>query len=121
MENSPLSKTGVYSNIVLSVILYLLTCGIYYFFWNAHQMKCLNFLLKREEFSFWLWLLLTIVTCGLFHIYYQYKMSSTLVELQVAYKLEKSENLPLISILLTLFGFSIIVDCIQQHELNKFA
>jgi hypothetical protein len=122
IENETVSTTDIYSNIVLSVILCLLTFGIYYLIWNANQMYKLNLMLGRQEFHFWLWFFMTLLTLGLFHIYYQYKMSSAIVELQRAKGKSVSENLPLISVILTVFGISsIVTDAIQQYEINKIA
>ena len=82
-------------------------------------MKTFNGLLEREEFSFWIWLFATIITCGIFHIYYEYKMGVALIEIQEKYEMRVDNYLHIISLLLTLFGLSIVVDAIQQNEINK--
>ena len=106
-------------NIPLYLILTILTCGLFNIYWNYRQMEACNVLLNRREFSFWIWLLLTIVTCGLYHIFYQYKMGAAIVEIQHLMKREVFDKLPLISVLVTILGLSIVVDCIHQHEINK--
>ena len=106
-------------NIVVSLILTILTCGIYDLYWNAKQMKTMNGLLEREELFFWTWLLISIITCGLFHLYYEYKMGLALVEIQEKYDMRVDTNLPLISLGLSIFGFSFVVDAIHQNEINK--
>jgi hypothetical protein len=106
-------------NIPLYLILTILTCGIFNLYWNYRQMEVCNAVLKRREFSFWVWLLLTILTCGIYHIFYQYKMGAAIVEIQRLLNREIFDKLPLISVLVTITGFSIIVDCIHQHEINK--
>jgi hypothetical protein len=108
-----------YINIPLYLILTILTCGVFNLYWNYRQMEVCNAVLKRREFSFWVWLLLTILTCGIYHIFYQYKMGAAIVEIQRLMKKELFDKLPLISVLVTITGFSIIVDCIHQHEINK--
>lgn len=106
-------------NIALYLILTLITCGLFNLYWNYKQMEACNYLLKREEFRFLYWLLLSIITCGIYHIFYQYKMGSSIVEIQRTTNKTISESLPIISCLLTIFGLSIVVDCIHQHEINK--
>ena len=44
--------------IVLSLILTILTCGLYNLYWNAKQMETINSLIGRNEFNFWTWLLI---------------------------------------------------------------
>ena len=106
-------------SIPVGLILTFLTCGLYDLYWNAKQMKAFNGLLGRDEFSFWHWLFLSALTCGIFHLYYEYRMGIGLVEIQEKYGMRVDKNLPLISLLLSIFGFSIVVDAIQQYEINK--
>ena len=106
-------------NIVVSLILTIVTCGLYDLYWNAKQMKTMNGLLDRDELSFWTWFLVSIITCGIFHMYYEYKMGLALIEIQEKYDMRVDNNLPLISLLLSIFGLSIVVDAIHQNEINK--
>ena len=106
-------------NIPLYLILTILTCGIFNLYWNHRQMEACNALLNRRAFSFWTWLLLTILTCGIYHIFYQYKMGAAIVEIQHLLKRDVFDKLPLLSVIVTILGFSIVVDCIHQNEINK--
>jgi hypothetical protein len=112
-------KDEAISDIVVSILLCLITCGIYNLFWNAKQMKVVNGLLGREEFSFIKWLLLSFITCGIFHIYYEYLMGEAVLEIQRKDNRPEAQNLVPVSIILSILGFSIVVDAIQQHEINK--
>ena len=82
-------------------------------------MEACNELQGRKEFDFWLWLLLTIVTCGIYHIFYQYKMGLAIVEIQRNVGKPVFENLPIVSVIVTIFGLTVVVDCIHQNEINK--
>jgi len=114
-------QTGPFtSNIALDVVLSIITCGIYWFFWQARQMRAINHLLGQQRYNFWLWFLLTILTCGLFNIYYEYYMAQGLVEAQGKYGRPLSKDLPVLSLVLTIFGLNIVTDAIQQNEINKF-
>ena len=109
----------IYINIPLYLVLTILTCGIFNLYWNYRQMEACNAVLNRREFRFWIWLLLTIVTCGIYHIFYQYKMGAAIVEIQQLKNRDLFDKLPLLSVIVTILGFSIVVDCIHQHEINK--
>ena len=106
-------------NIPLYLILTILTCGFFNLYWNHRQMETCNLLLNRREFSFWIWLLFVILTCGIYHIFYQYKMGAAIVEIQHLMNQELFDKLPLLSVIITILGFSIVVDCIHQNEINK--
>ena len=82
-------------------------------------MDTLNAWLKRDEFSFWLWFFLTIVTCGLFALYYEYKMAMGINEVQAENGLLVDQNLPILCVLLALFGVGIASLAIQQYHINK--
>ena len=106
-------------SIPLYLVLTLLTCGLFNIYWNYRQMDACNELLGRREFDFWLWFLLVIITCGIYHIFYQYKMGSAVVEIQRRDDRPVFDNLPVISVIVTIIGFTIVVDCIHQNEINK--
>lgn len=124
MENIQNKKFGeTLSQYIFSIPAYivftLLTCGLFNLYWNYKQMEVCNKMLDREEFKFWNWLIFSILTCGLYHIYYQYQMGSAIMEIQRKVKTPVFDNLSMISLFVTLFGGSIIVDGIHQHEINK--
>lgn len=106
-------------DIAIYIILTIVTCGFFNIYWNYRQMLACNAMLGREEFRFWTWALLSFITCGIYHLYYQYQMGTALVEIQRSRSLTTFDNLPIISILVSIFGLSIVVDAIHQHEINK--
>ena len=112
-------RARYYLSIPLYLILTLLTFGIFNLYWNYLQMQACNGLLNRVEFRFGYWILFTLLTCGIYHIFYQYKMGTAIVELQRNYGAAVFDALPVISVIVTVLGLSIVVDCIHQHEINK--
>ncbi len=106
-------------SIPVHLILTLITWVIFNLYWNYMQMEACNYLLKRQEFRFAHWILFSILTCGIYHIFYQYKMGSAIVEIQRNTNKAIFDSLPIISCLVTIFGLSIVVDCIHQREINK--
>ena len=106
-------------SIPLYLILSILTAGLFNLYWNYKQMQACNYFLRRKEFSFLIWFFLTIFTCGLYHIYYQYKMGASLVEIQRSQGRPTSNDLPVLSAILSIIGLFVIADCFHQLEINK--
>ncbi|MBX6423748.1 DUF4234 domain-containing protein [Thermosulfurimonas sp. F29] len=107
-------------DVAAAVVLTLLTCGIYYPFWQKHQINTVNFFLGKKKLSFWRWVLFTFLTCGLYHVYHEYLMAKYIVEIQ--YQIGKpvpSSHLPVLALILSLAGLPLIVDAIEQKELNE--
>ena len=118
-QNEGFEKSNYDLSIPVYLILTLITCGIFNLYWNYKQMEACNYLLKRQDFKFAYWILFSILTCGIYHIFYQYKMGSAIVEIQRNINKPIFDSLPIISCFVTIFGLSVVVDCIHQHEINK--
>jgi hypothetical protein len=101
--------------IAFVVIMSIVTCGLYNIYLQYIQIKTLNVMVKEEKYSFIKWFLLSIITCGLYHVYHEYVMAQDLVELTSA-----DSNFPLIALVCSLFGFSIIIDAIHQKHINEY-
>ncbi len=107
-----------YRNIAVDLILTILTCGLYNIYVQYVQIKALNDFYGFDRYSFPMWLLLTIITCGLYHLYHEFRMTVDLVE-----KTGKTDGSieGILSIFLSAFGLSLIVDAIQQSYINKIS
>ena len=101
-------------SIAVSLVLTLVTCGLYNIYWQYQQMLTLNELLEEDKYHFWPWLLFTLVTCGLYHVYHEYRLSEDLARVTG----RESKNDGLIAIVLSIFGLSFVVDAIQQSHIN---
>jgi len=108
-----------YTNIPLYLVLTIVTAFLFNLYWNYRQMEACNDLLGRDEFSFLKWLLLCLVTCGIYHFFYQYQMGAAINEIQEVRDLIVTENLPVLSVIAAIFGVGIVADCIHQFEINK--
>lgn len=106
-------------SIVTGILLAIITCGIYSLYWQYKQMDTLNSWLGRNEYSFILWLLLSILTCGIFGLYYEYKMATGINEIQTNKGMYVDTSLPILCVLLALFGAGIASIAIQQYHINK--
>ena len=117
--NNPLPESEGVISVGTSVILSIITCGIYGLVWQYKQMKVLNSWLNRKEYSFGKWLLLSIITCGIYGVYNEYKMARGIIEVQQQNNLLVN-NVATICLIMTLIGLSIVPMAIQQTEINKF-
>ena len=116
----PIPREQAASSIASDVLLTVVTCGIYNLFWQRRQFRALNAFLGREEFRFGMWLLLTLLTCGLYHIYTEYQMAKSVLVIQRRLGKPTTDNLPLISLLVSILGLTVVADAIQQSEINDF-
>jgi hypothetical protein len=108
-----------YMSIPLYLLLTILTFFLFNLYWNWRQMRACNDLVGRDEFSWLTWLVLTILTCGIYHFFYQYKMGSVINEIQEMRQLPVTEGLPVLSVVAAILGVGIVADCIHQHEINR--
>lgn len=102
-------------SIALGIVLTLVTCGLYNLFWQAKQMAAVNSILSENKYYFLPWLGLSVITCGIYHVYHEYRMSNDLARALG----RDASNDGLIAILLSLFGLSLVVDAIQQAQINE--
>lgn len=113
-EPMPRNPDEHVKNIALCVVLSLVTCGIYNLYWQSQQIATVNELLLEDRYDFWRWLLFCVLTCGLYHVYHEYRMSEDLA--RICGRPEKNDGL--VSLLLTIFGLSVVADAIQQSHIN---
>ncbi len=100
-------------NIGVSIILTLLTCGIYGIYWFICLTNDMNTIANDDyQTSGATAFLLSLITCGIYGIYWAYKMG------QKMDKLNNSNN-TILFILLQVVGLGIVNYCIMQNEINK--
>ena len=113
---SPSSGSEHVRNIALDIVLTIFTCLLFNLYVQYRQMKAVNAMIKEEKYLFAPWLGLTIITCGLYHLYHEYRKSSDIARVVPGV----NPNEPVIFILISLFGLSIIADAIQQTHINRY-
>ena len=64
--------------------------------------------------------LFTILTCGIYSIYWAYLMGKAINEANVKANKPANDNSTLY-LVLSLFGLGIVTYCLAQSEINKFA
>jgi hypothetical protein len=118
--DQPLPESAGRFKIWWGVLLSIVTFGLYLFFWKRHQMKVLNSWLGRQEHSFWKWLLLSLLSCGLYTLYHEYKTGRDINEIQRRMGWPEAHGLGILSLLATLFGAGLLSVVLQQEAINKF-
>ena len=108
-------------SIPMAVILYFVTCGIYYLYYLSVATTDVDIVSNNpQKRSGGTVVLLTILTCGLYGIYWWYKQGEFMEKANNESGVASSSN-SVLYLLLALFGFSIINVVILQSDLNKYA
>jgi predicted nucleic acid-binding Zn ribbon protein len=102
-------------SIVTAILLTIVTCGIYGLYWFVVLTNDINKLSGREhDTNGGLALLFSLITCGIYTFYWAYKIGE---KRDVVAGEHASSNV--IYLVLSLFGFGIIVYALAQDAINK--
>lgn len=108
-------------NIAVSIILSIITCGIYGIYWFIVVTDEAKEASGNENApSGGIAFLLNLVTCGIYGIYWAYKMGEAISEAKSKNGLEASSN-AVLYLILQLLGLAIVNYAIMQNELNTIA
>ena len=108
-------------NLVVSILLSLVTLGIYWMYWGVKMTDESHIAAGRQTTAAGLpALLYSIITCGIYKLYWYYKMGQTVTMAREARGLSANNDTSILYLKLALFGFGIVADVILQNELNSF-
>ena len=103
-------------NVAMDLVLTILLCGLWNMVVQYHHCETLNALLKSEKYSFWKLMMLSLLTCGVYFIYYEYEKAK---DFQViSGKTDDSD--PILAVVLSFLGLNIVYDAILQTKLNEY-
>ena len=105
-------------NVALDVVLTVLLCGLWNLVVQYEQIKTLNYLYKEEKYNIWKLSLYTILTCGIYFIYFEYLKSVDFARLSKRTGTDDSDAI--IAVILTIFGMNFIYDAILQTHINEY-
>lgn len=105
-------------NVALDIVLTLLLCGLWNIVVQYDQIKTMNLLMKEEKYNIWKIAGFTLLTCGIYFIYFEYLKSVDFAKLSTPGKTDDSD--PVIAVVLTLFGLNFIYDAILQTKINDY-
>ncbi len=122
VENPATYKAPIpFRSIAVSIILSIVTCGIYSFVWLVKLVDNLNTAVDDQNDTNGIAVfLLGLVTCGIYTLYWLYKAGQKVGEVRRRRGLVP-ENEGIIYLILSLFGFHIIAYAMIQNELNQVA
>ena len=108
-------------DIAVSIILTIVTCGIYGIIWFISITDEVKRASGDTEFvSGPVAFLLSLVTCGIFEIYWAYKMGELMKKAEEKNGMPIKEN-AILYLILHLFGLGIVTYALIQSELNEVA
>ena len=106
-------------SIATSIILSIVTCGIYGIYWLIVLNDEVKTVSKDNTLpTGGVVFLLTIVTCGIYGIYWAYKIGQLTAKAQADKKMPVKDN-SMIYLILSIFGLSIVVYALVQNDLNE--
>lgn len=108
-------------DIGLAVVLSIITCGIYGLYWLYCLAEDINAVSGENETSGGMVVVLSIITCSIYTIYWAYKSGEKLNAAKAQKGIQADSNLPVIYLILCLFGLGIITYALMQSDLNKIA
>ena len=101
-------------NIGVSILLCILTCGIYAIYWFVKLTDEINYVTGNTDTSGGTAFLLGLVTCGIYTFFWAYKMGEKIDACDTV-----SRSRGILYLILTFFGLGIIVYALMQDILNK--
>jgi len=107
---------GETRGIPVTILLTLVTCGIYGLFWHYWITKELKDYVGRDDVNPGVELLLSIL-CFPYYFYWLYKVSRMLMDAQEKAEL-RAEDKSVLNIILAVFGLGIVSQAIVQSDLN---
>ena len=104
-------------DLVMTIILSIVTCGIYGIYWMVCITNDLNTLSGEESTSGVMLVVLYFVTCGIYGIYWAYKCGERLDSIKQSRGLQSS-NSGVLYLIVFLF-VPIVVYALVQNEINN--
>lgn len=104
-------------NIALAILFSIITCGIYFIYWQIMINNDMNYLTPEDSFqtSGGIVFLLSLITCGIYAWYWAYRMGCKMD------LMKNGESHAILFILLQIFGLGIVNNCIMQSAINDCA
>lgn len=108
-------------NIVVSILLSLVTCGIYSLYWWCTITDDVDNISENQtKRNGVVVILLPLVTCGIYSFYYWYQNGKLMEEANQRKGVNGSSN-SILYLILSIFGLSIVNYILVQSDINKYA
>lgn len=109
-------QKGDVRSVASVVVLTILTCGIYGFYWIYRTTDDLRIYLNDESISPGLDLVISIL-CAPYLIYWSYRVGKQIAEAQRLAGVREEDN-SILYLVLTLLGLPVVTFAIMQSQLN---
>ncbi len=108
-------------NIALSLVLAILTCGIYDLVWDYHMGHEIREHTQRLEINPGLDIFFMIITCNIYYFFWVYKMARLLRDQEAACFPSQPPTVmdPALLVVVAVFGATLVSDAVLQHDLNR--
>ena len=103
-------------NTVMDIVITVLTCTLFSLYVQHRQILAVNAMVGSRKYSFLVWFLLSIITCGLYHFYHEYLKSADIAQVMG----DENTVEPILHLLLNVFAVKLIADALQQEQINRF-
>ena len=108
-------------NLVTSIILTIVTCGIYGIIWFIELNDDAKAVSNDETMqSGGIAFLLTLVTCGIYGIYWAYKMGKAINQAKINRGMPEDDK-SILYLILQILGLGIVNYALMQNDLNEMA
>lgn len=105
-------------NIVLSIILTLVTCGIYGIYWFIVLTNEVGVLSRDDSFTGGKHFLLCLITCGIWTFIWAYQVGQHVAHAQRIRGQIISDN-SILYVILNFFGLTIVTYALVQNDVNN--
>jgi hypothetical protein len=102
----------------LSLVLTLITCGIYGIYWFIVLTNDVGRLSGDTSFTGGKHFLLILVTCGIWSFVWSYQLGKNIAEAQERHGVRVTDN-SILYLILNIFGLGIVNYALAQSEVNK--
>lgn len=106
-------------SIPICILLTIVTCGIYGLYWFVMITDEMNASTGGDGTSGIMAVLFNIITCGIYGYFWAYKMGIRAIEFRQSRGLTSEEYIPILYLVLAIFGLQIVVYALVQDTLNQ--
>lgn len=104
-------------SVVTTIVLSLITCGIYSIYLIYKQSEDINNLGGYTD-SPAMELLLSLLTCGLYIFYWHYKYAKRVAQIQASNGLTVND-VSVLNVIISILGLELVAQAILQNEINN--
>jgi hypothetical protein len=106
-------------NPIVTLLLCIVTCGVFSYITIYMMTEDIKEFTNDNSINPGLEILLCIITCNIYTVYWCYKYSKYIFDMQNRTGVEYPSDISIISLILPLFGLTLISLLLMQTELNK--